>query len=411
MTHYSLARATVWNISGYIYLLIAALISTPILVLHLGLAQFGLYSLILATLALVSSIDLGLSQSVVRALSRDHEFSEHRRSLWATSSLLFIMTGLVGASIAVFVAYNFHAQLIVLPIIFSLGLINNVVAHYSTLPQAEGHFGYFNIKTYIVGTANTLLAAYLAWNGQGILAILLTLLASYLLTLLVLAYFSLKFFPRPRDGKASLKVAKSLIEFGIKNQVGKLVGQAQSQYGKYLLAALSPITLSAYVISQSLVQKLVGGVVQLATAFYPASSREGINTKMYNIYLKIQLSLLVLGILAVIVYEYIGYQFLIWWLQDVNLVENVHSFLRIFRFYGLLLLLTPLASVVLDSKGRPELTSLYAILTFVIEIILAIILLPYYGLLAPAYAGIVALLLTTPLLLISANKIMLKSTI
>lgn len=404
--HYSLTRATIWNISGYLFLLIAALVSTPILVHQLGLMLFGQYALILATLALVSSVDLGLSQSVVRALSKDHVFSERRRTLWATSSILFILTGLVCALIASLVSYNYHIDYVVLPIIFSLAMMNNIVAHYSTLPQAEGHFGYFNAKTYIVGTANTLVAAYLAWRGQGILQILLALLASYLLTLLVLAYFSLKFFPHPRKGRPSLLVAKSLIFFGLKNQAGKLVGQAQSQYGKYLLAALSPLSLSAYVIAQGIVQKLVGGVAQVATAFYPASARSGISASTRKIYSHIQFALIIIGIGAIILYQYIGLPFLTWWLKDPQLVSTVHSFILVYRYYGLLLLLTPMASSTLDSLGYPGSTSLFGVLAFIIELVTALVLYPYYGLLAPAYAGIISLGIMTPVVLIFTGRIL-----
>lgn len=404
--HYSLTRATIWNIAGYIYLLIAALISTPILVHHLGLIQFGQYSLIIATLALVSSIDLGLSQSVVRALSRDHEFSLRRQTLWATSSPLFIATGIVNGAIATFVAYNFHISYTVIPIIFCLGLMGNIVAHYSTLPQAEGHFGYFNAKTFIVGTANTFVAAYLASHGQGLLAIIISLLVSYLISLLFLAYFSLKFFPHPMEGKPSLSVARSLISFGLRNQVGKLVGQAQSQYGKYLLAALSPLGLSAFVIAQGLVQKLVGGVGAVATAFYPGSARFGITPSTKRIYTRVQVCLFLLGLFAIILYGYIGQPFLMWWLKDISLVNSVHSFIMVYRYYGLLLLLTPMASTVLDSLGYPGTTSLFGTLAFIIEIIVALTLYPHFGLLAPAYAGIVSLGIMTPVLLVFTGRIL-----
>jgi O-antigen/teichoic acid export membrane protein len=57
--YYSLTRATSWNVVGYLYLIIASLIATPILVHSLGLSQFAQYSLIIATLGLVSTFNLG----------------------------------------------------------------------------------------------------------------------------------------------------------------------------------------------------------------------------------------------------------------------------------------------------------------------------------------------------------------
>jgi O-antigen/teichoic acid export membrane protein len=404
--YYSLKRATLWNILGYLYLLIAALISTPILVRYLGVSQFAQYGLAMATLYLVSSIDLGLPQAVVRALSRHHIYSVERQTLWATSSLLFILTGIVSGVVAIIISHTLGLDFRVYLPMFALALMTSLVSHYSLLPQAEGHFGYFNAKTFIVGTSNTFIAAYLSWIGAGVPAILLSLLCSYLFTLILLAYFSLKFFPHPRLGRPSLIIAKSLITFGLKNQVGKLVGSAQSQYGKYLLVTLSPLTLSAYVIGQSLVQKLVGGVSQVSTAFYPTAARSGATTGTRRLYLRLQLSLFGLGILALFLYQLFGETFLTWWLTDKVLVSQIHSFLSVYRFYGLLLLLTPLASTVLDGLGHPGATSFFGTLAFIIEVILAVLLLPSYGLLAPAYAGIISLGIMVPLLLIFTEKIL-----
>lgn len=401
--HYSLTRATLWNLAGYLYLIVASLIATPVLIRHLGLALFGQYGLVIATLALVSSLDLGLSQAVTRALARNHS-SPKRQTIWATSSLLFVLTGVLAGLASVLIAYYLHLRYTTLPLIFALALINSLVAHYLTLPHAEGHFGYFNSKTFIVGTGNTLLAAYLAGRGQGIATILSFQLLTYLITLLPLVHFSLKYFPRPWQGRPSRIIIRSLLSFGLKNQAGKLVGQLQSQYGKYLLAALSPLSLSAYIVAQGLVQKLVGGVVQVATAFYPASARSHINSAIRSIYYRLQISLFALGCLAIVVYSYFGYSFLLWWLQDSGLVSTIHPFLLTYRYYGLLLFLTPLTSSLLDSAGKPGITSLFGTLAFIIEIIIAYTLLPHFGILAIAYAGIISLTLMLPPFLYFAHR-------
>lgn len=407
--HYSLARATIWNLAGYLYLIIASLISTPILVHHLGLAQFSQYSLIIAAIILISALNLGLPQAVTRALSRDHEFSPSRQTLWATSSLLFLGSGLVGGILAVLLTLWLHVSLVVLLLVFSISLLNNLVGHYMTLPQAEGHFGYFNAKTFIVGTGNTLFAAYLAWIGQGIGVILSSQLLCYFITLLPLVYFSLKYFPHPRAGVPSLPVARSLITFGLKNQAGTLIGQVQSQYGKYLLASLSAVSLSAYVVAVGLVQKLAGGVVQVATALYPASARSSGDRLLRHTYHVLQLGLFALALLGIGLYQLVGLPFLSWWLHAPELVPLVHTILQILVWYFAILILSPLASSILDGHGRPGLTAIFTLGTATIEIVLALVLFPHYGLLAPVYAALVAIILTTPALLFAAERVMVKS--
>lgn len=403
--HYSLARATTWNIAGYLYLIVASLISTPILVHSLGVTQFAQYGLIIATLVLVSSFDLGLPQAVVRALAREYKSFAKRQTIWATSSILFTLTGLLSGVVATTIISRFNHTPELLLTTFALALMTSVVGHYSTLPQAEGHFGYFNAKTFIVGTGNTLLAAYFAYSGYGILTILVSQLACYFLSLLVLAYFSLKFFPRPMDGRPSRTVATSLVSFGIKNQVGKVAGQIQAQYSKYLLSSVSPLSLSSYLIATGLVQKLSGGIAQLATAIYPASARKSNISSLRGLYYRLQIGLFALGVLGVGIYHVIGLPFLTWWLHAPELVSLVDQVMQVLIWYFAILVTTPLASSILDSQGRPEITSFFAFVTTAIEITLALLMFTTYGLFAPVYASLIAIILTTPFLLYATDRI------
>lgn len=403
--HYSLARATTWNLAGYLYLIIASLISTPIILHGLGVEQFSLYSLIFAAIILVSAIDLGLPQAVVRALSHEHTYGLKRQTIWATSSLLFIGSGIIGGLVAVIVTSSFHVSSQILILVFSLCLMNNLISHYSSLAQAEGRFGWFNVKTFVVGTGNTFLAAYLAYRGYGIEMIFLGQLATYLLTVLALAYFSLRHFPHPREGRGSKQVAGSLLHFGLRNQAGKLVGQVQGQYGKYLLSGIAPLALSAYIIGVGLVQKLAGGITQVATALYPATARNSHGDQLASTYHQLQLSLAAISVLGIITYHFVGLPFLTWWLHSGEIVALTDSLMKVLVWYLAILVLTPLCSTILDGKGKPELTSLFAFATATIEIGLAFVLYPHYGVFAPVYSALIAVSLTTPALLYMTEKV------
>lgn len=402
---YSLSRATAWNLAGYIYLILASFISTPIILHNLGVSEFARYAVIVATLTLLSAFDLGLPQAVVRSLVRTHD-APARQTLWATSSLLFVTTGIITGIIAVIIISSYKLSTLYYLLIFSLALLNNLVSHYMTLPQSTGHFGYFNVKTFLVGTGNTLFAAYLSQVGQGVPTILTAVLFCYLITLCLLAYFSLKYFPTPWRYTPQLKLAKSLVSFGLRNQVGKVAGQIQAQYAKYLLAPVSSLFLSAYAISTGLTQKLAGAVSQVATALYPQVSARPIR----SLYYRLQLALIALALIGIIIYSFFGYAFISWWLHDPTLVELVDSALRVLVWNFVLLIPTPLASTVLDGLGHPGTTSLFATLTLALEITLALLFLPRLGLLAPIYANLIALSLTTPILLYVTDKYLLQSS-
>jgi len=123
----------------------------------------------------------------------------------------------------------------------------------------------------------------------------------------------------------------------------------------------------------------------------------------------LQLGLFALALLGIGLYQLVGLPFLSWWLHAPELVPLVHTILQILVWYFAILILSPLASSILDGHGRPGLTAIFTLGTATIEIVLALVLFPHYGLLAPVYAALVAIILTTPALLFAAERVMVKS--
>jgi len=407
--HYPLARATSWNLAGYLYLIVASLIATPIFIHALGIDLYGQYLLLMGVIGFASAIDLGLSQAVVRALSQGSGSAvSDRSSLWTTSLLLFTLTGLLAGFLSILVISFFHLSFALLLTIFLIITFNNLLSHFLTLPQSLGRFGWFNVKTFLVGTTATLLTALLAFFGFGLLGIFFAQLLSYLVTLLLLICFSFRFFPFSRYTLPSWQSARPLLSFGWRNQVGKLIGQTGAQYGKFMLAAISPLAVSAYSLSQALVMKAASSINQLTTALYPASSRDAHQPAIRSLYHRLQIGLLVFSLLGVILFYTLGNLVLTTWLHDPSLVVAVHSVLSIFIWYFVILILTPLPSTILDSHGHPGITSFFTFLTVGLEICLAFYFLPRLGMLAPPIAGLIAVAATTPPLLLVTERVLLE---
>lgn len=397
---YSLKRSVAWNLSGYLYLLVASFISTPIIVQALGYSDFGRYGLILATLALISSLDLGLPQAVIRAYARTAQTSQ-KWSLWVTARLMFLLLGAVGAltifGIVLIITQNFALAL------YSalLGFLQTATVHYTSLPQSAGAFGISNLKTFIVGTANTLLAAILAFYTHDLSLILLFQVIAYLLTLLILQIYNRRYLPvLPKSPQPRLTLAKALLAFGLPNQLGKLANQISAQYAKFLLAPLSPFALSAYLITQGLHQKAVAVISQLSISLYPAAS-QGSGLRHYS---RFQFYSALIGVLGVVVVFSTAEPILLWWLGDPVLATEVNSLLQIAILAFAVQVLTPLAATTLEALGHPELPARTAVWTMVLEVTLAVLLLPHYGARAPLLGSLAALVITTPILLLWTRR-------
>lgn len=385
---YSLKRASLLNLSSYLYLFIASLATTPTLIKHLGLSAFSTYALSLGILALASSIDLGLSRSVVYHLAKSKHLQE-KKAVLASSLLLHFSLG----TILGLIAYIWFSQ--------SLGVLiflTFIVSHYQSYPESVGNFGIVNLRSFIIGTTNTVFAAYLASLGFGVDKILLSLSLATLATIFIFS-FNTPNYSFSNVNKATLK---ALLVYGLKLQLGKLVNTLQSQYPK-LIFATNALALTVFSLSSSLVAKAAGAVSQLAIAFFPYSiSSRGQMHKRY--YVSTQLTLLLLGFIALTTYSYYGESLLYWWLKDPSLVSPLHRFLLTYRYYGLLLVLTPLASTILDSRNMSGRSSLYALLALLIE--LGVVALTYssHGIMSVAYGSVASLMVMVPVLLFTTQK-------
>lgn len=386
---YSLKRSAVLNLTSYIYLFIASLATTPTLIRYLGLTDFGTYVLSLGILALVTSVDLGLSRSVVYHLAQSKNIILTKQIL-STSLLLHATLGTIFALITLS-WFSPHLSFLIFSIF--------ILSHYQAYHESQGNFGMVNLRAFVIGTTNTVVAALLAYLGYSVLGILISLSASTLFTILVMALYT----PASSAQYLSRPVAKKILNYGLKLQIGKLVNSLQAQYPKLLFAS-NAVALTVLSLSSSLIAKAAGAVSQLAIAIFPYSINSKDKGKLRCYYAYAQLSLFALGIIAIYLYSYFGYNVLYWWLGDLELASTLHTFLLTYRYYGLLLVLTPLASTMLDSRNMAGRSSLYALLALVIE--LAVVSLTYsgYGVMSIAYGSVSSLLVMVPILLITTQK-------
>lgn len=386
---YSLKRASILNISSYIYLFLASLATTPTLIKYLGIPAFSSYALALGILTLTTSIDLGLSRSVVYYLAISKNQNDQSDIL---SSSLLLHTAL-GFIFAIAASYWFSMFLGVL--IF----LTFIVSHYQSYHESVGNFGIVNLRSFIVGTTNTIVAAYLSSLGYGVDLILFSLSLATLITIFIMSIN----IPRYSILGSSITSLKKILAYGLKLQLGKLVNTFQSQYPKFIFAT-NPLALTVYSLSSSLVAKAAGAVSQVAIAFFPYTITNAASRKQSRYYSFSQFMLLALSVTGVISYSYFGKTLLSWWLGDESVVSSLHTFLLTYRYYGLLLVLTPLASTILDSRNMSGRSSLYALFALIIE--LGVVTLTYasYGVMSVAYGSLAGLLVMVPILLYTTQK-------
>lgn len=415
----SLIKNTGFNLAGYIYLLVASFFSISVLLGNLGRDLFGVYLFLGSFIPLAAVFDFGISNAVVRRLSLPDIKKDERISAWKTSFGLFlgisICLSLVVWGILIYVTstlpmfkiidqttLNWTVLILVITV-----FINHLNSHFLSLPQAEQRFDIFNSKTLLVGSGNTIVSAILSTIYPNIAIIFLLQLLFHILTFIYMAIYSYKIFP----GKSFFpgyekKEGRGLIDFGLKNFAGTLANQADVQISKYALGSLaSASAITAFSIPQNIVLKGAGVISQISQVVFPLSSsllEKSRIEKLKKMVLGIEGFTFLCGILAITLSFTIGKEFLLWWLKDEVVVSAAFPILKIMSIHFLITALTPIPSVLIQSIGKPQVTSFFAILTAVVDGIAMFVLIPQFGVLGAAYATLLSSVLTVPPFLIVA---------
>jgi O-antigen/teichoic acid export membrane protein len=97
-----LARGSLWNVLGRVFSLVIAFVATPILLHHLGIERWGLFTLSLAVCGTFGILDLGVSAALTRALAERIGTSQERdaASLVLIAFIVLSISGFVGAAVA-----------------------------------------------------------------------------------------------------------------------------------------------------------------------------------------------------------------------------------------------------------------------------------------------------------------------
>lgn len=415
-----LFKNTIYNIGGYVYLLLASFISVPIILNKLGSEYFGLYVLFSSLVPLSSSIDLGLSQAIIRWLSLPGQSQKQRLETWQSGLFMYLVTGIIVTAVfSVLIFFIFikvpavrqipSLSILIISILTIITiLVNHLTSLLLTIPQSDHRFDIYNLRTMLSGTGATLISALVVTFSPKIESLLFYQLVFDVITgLSLITYMTNRF---GRDGlipKYKKEVSSKLIGFGVKNFAGNVANQVNYQTSKYILGAfLTGTAIAIFSIPQTLVMKAAGGISQLTLAFFPLSTsisnKERID-KLKKLVYGMEVIVFLLGILALVVTYAFGQDFLIFWLKNKEIATEAYPILQIMAWFLLLNILTPIPAVLMDSLNYPQLPSISAMLTTFLNLLLIVVLTPIYKSIGAAYAALISSIVMVPVFLIMAS--------
>ena len=413
----TLVKNTSFNLIGYVYLTIAAFISIPILLRNMGQELYGVYLLFSGIIPLMATLDFGLGQATIRYLSLPQNNNKKRSGIWQTSFTSFFLVGLLVALIS-FIFFSFFAPRLTafgslplfqfLPLSLAISLIllfNHLNISLMTLIQSNQRFDLYNLRVLIVGTGNTLLVALISTFTSNLIIIFFSLFFCHFLTFLIFLRYTCRHFsftlPRPTLNKIHFK---KLFSFGLRQFVGNLASQINTQASKYILGlSLTVSVVPIFSIPQNVIVKGAGVISQLTLSFFPLSAslltKEKIK-KLSRLVINLEILIFLVGILQVIFIHTLGDDVLRIWLNNPGFVNQAYPVLKILSWYFLITTITPIPTAVFDSINRPQIPSFFAVFTTIITLSSMFYLVPRFGTLGAAYAYVFAAAITVPLFLI-----------
>lgn len=413
----TLIKNSLLNIGGYFYLLLASLISVPLILARLGEKDFGVMLLFISLVPLASTLDMGISAALIRQLSLPNKDHQYQKKYWQTGLWVYIFTGFITAiifSVLIFLMHSYAVALHGFPFndLLAVNLfititifVNHFCSALMALPQADQRFDIYNLRTMISGSGNTILTALLVSFTKDIKMIIFFQMIFYIITLISLIRYAQKKFSKdaliPNLHIAELK---NILGYGFKNFIGNFANQINLQTSKYVIGGmLSAESITYFGIPQSIVMKAAGGISQLTLAIFPLSvalsTKEKFNKLKRLIFYSQGLALL-MGVVGVVLTYQFGLVFLIWWLRNIDIATKIYPLLKVMSLFLALNALTPLPSVILNGLNFPHLPSFTAVLTTLLNIGLIIYLVPDQGALGAANAALYSSIIMVPVFLL-----------
>ncbi|HAS85085.1 MAG TPA: hypothetical protein DCS23_03395 [Candidatus Yonathbacteria bacterium] len=406
---YKAFKNSSYNIMGYLWPIVFTLFITPIIVLTLGVKEYGIYLFINTSAGLFGLFELGLGVAVLKYMSyyygkKDEEaikrLTHSANSLFLILGLLSliisVMIGLFGPSFlpASFLAYEKYFKLFILAggILF----FNIITATYSLILSAIQRFDISNKIGMTSITLSSLGMLFVVKMGGSIREI-------FIVQLIVAAVFSIIIFQQARKllPIATFKFGwnkKEIINcyrFGLIAYVNNIATTALSSLDKIVIPFfVGPSNLTYYSMPGNVTAKIPGITNTLTVSMLPTTSQLSGGdeiSRMKTMYIRtFRLMIIIAGALTITSISF-SYEILKYWLSS-DFADRASGVLIILALTNFILALFGPLSNFLLGLGKLKFLSIASVCMAILNAIALFTLLPLYGIVGAAWAYFISVL-------------------
>jgi len=399
---------TLFNFIGRFWAMFLGLVLAPFFVAKLGIAGYGLWSLILVITNYLFTWDLGLGNASVRYIAHFYARRDYRslNAVMSTSLLLYVALAAVAITLAVALrpvalsAFQVPPDrweevgwvLVTVVIAFAL---SNVVGVFQDLVTGLQQMHLTNLIVALQAMFNALGAIVFLQLGYGLKGLALNEIFTMTLTIILSAVVAYHVFPmlRLHPLLARWETVKTLLNFGLKVQITSLGGLLSLQLNKFLVGYFLNLNLlAAYELgfkmaySPIVLLRLLVSAIMPATAELHAEDNWPALQRLYRQGLKYVVAATIPAtILLVLNADLIT---VLWLGRSWDEVSQVIRFLML--AYGLNLF-TAMGTAMARGIGRPGYELRYTLVVRGLNLLLGILLIQSAGLSGLLVATLVAI--------------------
>lgn len=375
----SITRNAIANMLGGLLPALVMLVTLPFIVRHLGTADYGLLTMVMAITGYFALVDINVTAGSVKFIAEHHARGDDQRSAEViTFGLLFYLTaGLIGGALIYFGAPALIAWLMKLPaakvpeavqvmqiagVGFLFGLLQ---AYLNSIPQAVQRFDITAPFEAFFGVGVPLATvALLAAGGSLVQVVILRVAASgvHAIALAIAANSILPNFKLTRPGRDT---CMQVMAFSGYSFLSRIAATTHAHADKLIVGSAMGLTaLAYYSVAGQVVSRVTGMIFRLSSALFPAASAmqaRGEMDELGSIYMTATRYITYLNGAAVLLICLFGREILFYWMGPDFATQAywVMVFISIALFIDSL---TVLPSLVNDAFGKPANTGVFAVL-------------------------------------------------
>ena len=374
----SVLRNSLANFLGGVLPALVMLVTVPLMVSGLGLADYGMLTLITAITGYFSIMDINLTAGSVKFVAEYRALGDSgRESETIVLGLLFyLVLGIVGAGALYTFAMPLADRLFSIPAaqqpvaaaalrVAAVGfLLGQIQQYLNSLPQAIQRYDASSKLESLFGVVVPIASVLALQNGAGLVEVVEIRVAGSAIHLLALAAWCRKLFPELRLVPPSREIVKRVTSFSAFAYLGKLAALTYAHADKLIIGAVLGVeAVTIYAVPATLVNRFLALTFRLSSVVFPATSQlaaTGQWSRLEAMYLSSTKYITYLNGVIVLLIVLFGQELLAYWVGGAVAAQG-YWVLLLTAFAMFCDSLTNLPSLVNDGLGHVRVSGLFAI--------------------------------------------------